>query len=85
MLPISSTPLPFQWNFTTLSRPRALVYFSATVSPVLWDVSIPLNPKVSGTPVGMYLPWWNSTARVFGLAALVLALTITADSCAHSL
>src|SRR3984893_6368777 len=25
----------------------------------------------------------NSTARVLGLSALVLALTITADSCAH--
>src|ERR1700760_1227147 len=33
----------------------------------------------------MNLPRWNSTARVFGLSALVLALTITADSCAHSL
>src|ERR1700733_9264437 len=31
----------------------------------------------------MSLPRWNSTARVLGLSALVLALTITADSCAH--
>ena len=62
-----------------------LEYFSATVSPVLCDVSMPLNPKVSGTPVGMNLPRWNSTARVFGLSALVFALMITADSCAHSL
>ena len=77
--------MPFQWNRTTLSSPSPLRYLSATVSPLLWVSSIPLKPNVSGTPVGMYLPWWNSTARVFGLAALVFALTITADSCAHSL
>src|SRR5689334_9157240 len=33
----------------------------------------------------MTLPRWNSTARVFGLSALVLALMTTAESCAHSL
>src|SRR6202008_3700713 len=38
-----------------------------------------------GAPVGMSLPRWKSTARVFGLSALVFALTMTADSCAHSL
>ena len=54
--------------------------FSATVSPVVADASMPLNPNVSGTPVGMNLPWWNMSARVFGLAALVLALTMTTDS-----
>ncbi len=86
MLAISSTPLPFHRNFTTLSRPGTpLEYFSATVSPVLAELSMPLNPNVSGTPVGMNLPWWNSSARVFGFSALVLALTMTADSCAHSL
>ncbi len=57
VLPISSTPLPFQRNFTVLSRPSIPPeYFRTTVSPVLCEVSIPLNPNVSGTPVGMYLP-----------------------------
>src|ERR1700754_4207434 len=33
----------------------------------------------------MNLPRWNSTARVLGFSALVFALTMTADSGAHSL
>src|SRR3954469_12001928 len=33
----------------------------------------------------MNLPRWNITARVLGLAALVLAFTITTDNGAHSL
>ena len=45
VLPMSSTPLPFQRNFTMLSSPAmSLEYRSATVSPVLADVSMPLNP-----------------------------------------
>ena len=39
----------------------------------------------TGTPLGMTLPRWNITARVFGFSALVLALTITTDNWAHSL
>jgi hypothetical protein len=82
---MSSTPLPFQWNLTTLGKPIPPEYDSATVSPVHSEVLIPLNPKVSGTPCGMNLPRWNITALVLGLSAFVLALTITADSWAHSL
>ena len=45
VLPMSSTPLPFQRNFTMLSSPSvSLEYRSATVSPVLADVSMPLKP-----------------------------------------
>src|ERR1700758_4690151 len=51
-LAISSTPLPFQRNFTTLGRPIPPDYTNATVSPVHCEVSIPLNPKVSGAPCG---------------------------------
>lgn len=56
VLPMSSTPLPFQWNLTTLGKPIPPEYDSATVSPVHSEVLIPLNPKVSGTPCGMNLP-----------------------------
>ncbi len=31
------------------------------------------------------MPRWNITARVLGLSALVLALMMIAESCAHSL
>ena len=44
MLPITSTPLPFQRNFTTLCSPSPSLNVSATVSPVLCAGSIPLNP-----------------------------------------
>ena len=45
VLPISSTPAPFQRNLTTLSSPGVpLEYTSATVSPVVADCSMPLNP-----------------------------------------
>ncbi len=45
VLPISSTPAPFQRNLTTLSRPGVpLEYTSATVSPVLSVGSMLLNP-----------------------------------------
>jgi hypothetical protein len=44
VLPISSTPLPFHRNFTTLSRPSTpLEYFSVMVSPVV-ESAMPLNP-----------------------------------------
>lgn len=53
LLAISSTPLPFQRNFTTLSSPsRPVEYVSATVSPVHCAVSMPVKPYVSGTPRG---------------------------------
>ncbi|EUA86185.1 hypothetical protein I551_7332 [Mycobacterium ulcerans str. Harvey] len=42
---ISSTPLPFHRNFTTLPNPlMPVAYVNATVSPVHCEVSIPLNP-----------------------------------------
>ena len=42
---MSSTPLPFQRNFTTLSSPGTpLEYRSATVSPVDVEFSMPLKP-----------------------------------------
>lgn len=86
MLPISSTPLPFHRNFTTLFSPVApLVNERATVSPVLWVGSRPLKPNVSGTPLGMNWPRWKNNARVDGFSALVFALMMTADSWAHSL
>ena len=45
VLPISSTPLPFQWNRTTLFSPLVpLAYISATVSPVVAVSSMPLKP-----------------------------------------
>ena len=45
VLPMSSTPLPFQRNFTTLSSPAMpLEYRSATVSPVVAELSMPLKP-----------------------------------------
>ena len=45
VLPMSSTPLPFQRNFTTLSSPGTLLeYRSATVSPVEVEFSMPLKP-----------------------------------------
>lgn len=45
VLPISSTPLPFHRNFTTLSRPSMpLEYFKAMVSPVVAVLSMPLKP-----------------------------------------
>ena len=41
-----------------LSSPdMPLEYLNATISPVLADESMPLNPNVSGTHVGMNLPW----------------------------
>ena len=41
MLPINSTPLPFQRNFTTLASPEtSLAYCSATVSPVVTPLSV---------------------------------------------
>src|SRR4029079_2818497 len=45
VLPISSTPAPFQRNLTTLSKPGVpLEYTSATVSPVLSVCSMLLKP-----------------------------------------
>lgn len=45
VLPINSTPLPFQRNLTTLSSPGTPPEnFSATVSPVVYVVSRPLKP-----------------------------------------
>jgi hypothetical protein len=73
--------LPLQRSFTVLPSPLIpLGYVNATVSPVRCELSVPLNPNVSGTPCGMYLPRWNITARVVALSALVLALMVTADS-----
>ena len=43
-LATSSTPLPFQRNFTTLGKPMPPEYINATVSPVHCDGSMPLNP-----------------------------------------
>ena len=44
-------------SFTALPSPLIpLGYLNATVSPVHCEVSIPLNPKVSGTPCVMYVP-----------------------------
>ena len=43
-LPMSSTPLPFQWNFTTVPKPLTVGYVIATVSPVVCEGSMPLNP-----------------------------------------
>ena len=49
---MSSTPLPLQRSFTALPSPLIpLGYVNATVSPVHCEVSIPLNPNVSGTPL----------------------------------
>ncbi|CNT80599.1 Uncharacterised protein [Mycobacterium tuberculosis] len=44
VLPISSTPPPFQRNLTTLFNPMPLAYVNATVSPVHCEVSMPVNP-----------------------------------------
>ena len=52
MLPISSTPLPLQRSLTALPNPLIpLGYVNATVSPVRCELSVPLNPNVSGTPL----------------------------------
>ena len=45
VLPISSTVLPFQWNRTSVVKPlMAPGYVKATVSPLVCDASMPLNP-----------------------------------------
>ena len=45
VLPMSSTPLPFQRSFTALPSPLIpLGYVNAMVSPVYCELSIPLNP-----------------------------------------
>ncbi len=50
---MSSTPFAVAAEFTGLPNPLLpLGYVNATVSPVHCELSIPLNPKVSGTPCG---------------------------------